>query len=411
MRRVAIVIIGNEILLGRVTDTNSGAISRAVDAHGAETVRIVTVGDDGSSIKAAVKEALDCADIVFTTGGLGPTKDDMTKTVLTRIFGGKLVRDDAVTANIEALFSRRGLTMNRLTLDQALVPSSARVIQNRYGTAPIMVFEKVGKCLVAMPGVPSETEGMLPEVIGRLQEKGLFGEKMSHATRVVTGMSESALATALDAFESGLPDGVRLAYLPDSPVIKLRLDGSTDAQTFERSLRELDSVLSTLPDIKVLSLGDKGVFEILAERLREKGFTLSTAESCTGGNIAHRLTAIPGVSDVYIGSVVSYANRVKTDILGVNSLDIEREGVVSRSVVEQMAEGVSKRLGTDCAVATSGIAGPGGATPGKPVGTVWIAAKTPDATVSQCFHFNGKRDTVIERASKAAALMLLGLLG
>lgn len=407
----AIVIIGDEILLGRVTDTNSGAIARAVDMIGGRVVWVTTVGDNGKDISQAITQALDRADIVFTTGGLGPTKDDITKSVLTDIFGGKLVRDAAIIRNIEKIFEGRQLKLNELTLDQAIVPDSAHIIMNRLGTAPIMVFGRGDKTLIAMPGVPYETEGMLPEVIDHLNARYLHDGGSRHSTFVVTGLSESALAIVLADFENELGTGYKLAYLPDSPVIKLRLDGPEKDPDYTSVQSRLKDVLTNTAGLKILTCEDKTPGEAVVEKLAAKGLTLSTAESCTGGNIAHTITAVSGASAVFNGGVVSYANSAKINLLDVSKETLENYGAVSRQVVVQMADGVSRALMTDCAIATSGIAGPTGGTPEKPVGTVWIAVRTPRGTRTECFRLPGNRDRVIARATAQGLIMLLEELG
>lgn len=402
-----IVIIGDEILLGRVTDTNSGAIARALDTIGFRTTSITTVGDTPEAIRTAVRRTLDSCNVVFTTGGLGPTKDDITKSVLCEIFGGKLSLNQDVTRNIEQIFAHRKLRLNKLTRNQALVPDSAKIIQNRLGTAPIMVFERDGKMLISMPGVPYETEGMLPEVIDYIRQIYSREATIRHATRVVAGMSESALAMALDDFEKALPQNYKLAYLPDSPLIKLRVDCYGDDSGFADIENKLDETLFGLDNLNVFTHGDKSLAQIVIENLRINSLTLSTAESCTGGNIARELTAIPGASEVFTGSVVSYANSVKTGVLKVSEKTLEEHGAVSGPVVRQMAKGVSELMDTECAIATSGIAGPGGGTAKKPVGTVWIAVKTPGALHCECHTFGGDRANVIRRATSAALLTLL----
>lgn len=408
--KVSIVVIGDEILLGRVTDTNSGAISRAVDLIGGTTVSVQTVGDNREAIRDAVLRALSAGDVVFTTGGLGPTKDDITKEILREIFGGEIVRNDAVTDNIKLLFADRGLKLNSLTLDQALVPSTAHIIQNRFGTAPIMVFRQDGKALVAMPGVPYETEGMLPEVVDFIHKTITSGLGAIHSTRLVTGLSESAIAGELEAFEDSLSEKYKLAYLPDSPVIKLRLDGPADDGNFARFEEKLDSILNQIQGLTVLSKEDTTLAAEVIKRLREARLTLSTAESCTGGRIASSITSVAGASDIFKGSVVSYANSAKIDVLGVGSETLKTNGAVSRQVVAQMVDGACNILSTDCAVATSGIAGPGGGSPEKPVGTVWIAVKTPRGITTSLHHFSGDRRRVIERATATALILLLGQL-
>lgn len=406
--KLSIVVIGDELLLGRVTDTNSGFIARHFDALGWEIASVETVGDSREAISSAIGRAMERSELVITTGGLGPTKDDITKGVLTEIFGGELVTDLDVLDNISEVFNIRGLKMNQLTAAQAIVPSSCRVIQNRLGTAPIMVFERDGRMLIAMPGVPFETEGMLvsgvlPEVMNHFQPD----TAIAHQTLIVTGITESALASRLEDFENSLPGELHLAYLPTPGLIRLRLDGfSRDAKGITDITQEYADRLSDILGDLLLYYGDGTPAEIALLRLRNHGMTLATAESCTGGNIAHSITAIAGCSDVYTGSVVSYSNDVKADTLGVSRDALERFGAVSREVVEQMATGVCRLTGADCSVATSGIAGPDGGTPEKPVGTVWTAICIKGKVTSRLLHLPGNRSRVIERATNEVLIDL-----
>lgn len=410
MKKVGILIIGDEILLGRVTDTNSGAIARQIDKLGWRVVRILTVGDNPDSINAGVNELLDISDIIFTTGGLGPTKDDITKRVFHSLFGGEMKRNKKVTENIRQIFAGRNLKLNQLTLDQAVVPSSAEIVQNLFGTAPIMIFTSGEKTLVSMPGVPYELEGSLPEVVRILAEKYEGDNLIRHSTRIVAGISESALSLALDDFEAAIPANYKLAYLPDSPIIKLRLDCYGNDSRFDQIDRSLGDTLLNIDNLTIYSTGDKTLARIVLDNLAIKGMTLSTAESCTGGNIARLITAEAGASTVFNGSVVSYSNAAKTNILGVDSELIKRFGAVSKQVVLQMAQGACERFGTTCAIATSGIAGPDGGTPEKPVGTVWIAVKSPGGVTAECFHFKGDRGAIIKRASATALIRLLDII-
>lgn len=406
--KVSIVIIGDEILIGQVTDTNSGAVARTLGPAGWEIESVITVGDDRAAIEGAVTQAMAAADLVITTGGLGPTKDDITKKVLTDYFGGTLQADPSVIENIRRVFALRGLEMNPLTEAQALVPTSCTVIQNLYGTAPVMWFEKNGKVLVAMPGVPFETEGMLPEVARRVAARFTPSEERLHSSVMVTGITESALAAKLEEFENTIGEGLHLAYLPQPGLIRLRLDGcgTSGSDIAARHSQAHDMLLESLGPLAVFD-GDATAAEIVLEALRRRRYTLATAESCTGGNIAHCITSVAGSSDVFLGSVVSYSNDVKHKLLGVSMGDLETYGAVSRPVVEQMAIGACVATGASCAVATSGIAGPSGGSPDKPVGTVWIAWATPAGVSSREFHFPGNRDRVIDRASTEAILGIL----
>lgn len=400
--KLSIVIIGDEILLGRVTDTNSRLIARTLGEQGWTVAAVRTVGDNAADIRRAIADSMAESTLTVTTGGLGPTRDDITKAVMTDIFGGTLVHDDDVADNVDRIFAERGLTMNELTRRQALVPSSCRVIQNRLGTAPVMWFEKDGKALVAMPGVPFETRGMLPEVARQVHARFGDGAAVYHREFTVTGITESGLAERLADFEDSLPEGAKLAYLPSPGEIVLRLDAPCPLDEVEALCARLEAAAAPY----VAGRSKLSPAAILLHKLRSRGYTVATAESCTGGNIAHLITAIPGCSDTMLGGVVSYANEVKTGVLGVSAADIAAHGAVSEPVVRQMAEGVRRATGADCSVATSGVAGPGGGSPGKPVGTVWIAASTPDRTVAAVHHFSGDREAVIDRASAKAIMML-----
>lgn len=407
--KTAIIAIGDELLIGQVVDTNSGAIARMIDPAGWSVEYVKVIHDDADAITAAVGEAFLAADVVLTTGGLGPTKDDITKLTLCRYFGGELRHDPTVLDNIKEVFAKRGIQLNALTEAQAMVPTSCRVIQNRVGTAPILWFERPdGKVLVSMPGVPFETLQMFQaEIFPQLLAKFHSDEHIAHRCVIVEGLTESKVAMQLDEWEEALPEFVHLAYLPKPGIIRLRLDGRhTDGALLQSTLDRLHDELCRRFADHLLADDDMTPEESLLRRLRAKGYTVATAESCTGGNIAHRITAIAGCSDCYYGSVVSYDNKVKVNLLGVKQASIEEYGVVSEQVAAQMAEGARKAIGTDCAIATSGIAGPSGVTPGKPVGTVCIAISTPARTVAATYHFPGTRDRVIDRASTTALTLL-----
>lgn len=391
--KLSIVIIGDEILLGRVTDTNSGLIARTLAEQGWHIESIYTVGDTAEAIGGAVKAAMAESDLTISTGGLGPTRDDVTKTVLMGVFGGELRHDPEVAENIENVFKRKGLQLNELTRLQAMVPTSCRVIQNRVGTAPIMWFEKDGKVLVAMPGVPAETRTMLPTVAEAIEKQFHTHPDTVRREFTVTGISESALAQRLATFEDQLPAGYKLAYLPSPGEILLRLEGSPDE--FAGQAEKLTEMLGA----NFAGEGKLTPAELAIGTLRRHGLTMATAESCTGGNIAALVTSVAGASDIFRGGVVAYSNNVKMAVLGVDADTLAAHGAVSEQTVTQMAAGVRERLGADYAVATSGIAGPGGGTPEKPVGTVWTAIAGPHGTHTRLLNLAGDRRAVIDRAS------------
>lgn len=401
---ISVVVIGDELLIGQVTDTNSGAIARHIAPYGWETRYVQTVGDNADDIRSAIDRAFERSRVVITTGGLGPTKDDITKGVMRDYFGGELREDPEVLANVRSIVARRGFRLNDLTAAQAIVPSSCRVIQNRVGTAPIMWFEPEGedRVLVAMPGVPFETETMFAEeVFPQLLRR--FGSDLAieHAVLIVTGMTESALAERIAGWEDALPAHLHLAYLPKPGVIRLRIDGAGRDGAFVRSEVERASAeLCAMLGDAVMATADLTPAEILLQECTRRGLRIATAESCTGGNIIRALTGIPGASAAVAGGIVAYSNDVKTGVLGVDAAAIEAHGAVSIPVVEQMARGALRATGADVALATSGIAGPSGGTAEKPVGTVCMAvALASGATVSETAHFPGSRARVVDAST------------
>lgn len=409
---VEIITIGDELLIGQVVDTNSAWMGQQLNDLGFQVVWRTTVGDVEKDMLSAFDAAMQRAQVVLVTGGIGPTKDDITKKTLCNYFGCGMHFSDEVFATIQQIYCRSGRTMNELTRMQAMVPDACTVIQNQAGTAPCTWFEREGKVLVSMPGVPSEMKWLMThEVLPRLKKR--FGQDLfiRHRTCWVSGYPESVLAIKLTPFEEQLPPQVKLAYLPQPGLIRLRL--SSYAHTEEEAItaiKEQQEKLHALLDGNILAEEDKAIEEQIGEILRSKHLIMGTAESCTGGRIATMLTLIPGSSDYFAGSVVSYCNEVKQQVLGVSAESLEKHGAVSREVVEQMALGAVRVLGCDCAVATSGIAGPGGGTPEKPVGTVWIAAALKGRVISECYHFGTVRDQNIQRAANMALLMLLHVL-
>lgn len=410
---VSIIAIGNELLIGQVVDTNSGDIARIMADYGWSVDNVQVVSDSAADITSAIHHAMERTDVVLTTGGLGPTKDDITKRVLMQLFGGELREDSSVLENIREVFRKRGLQLNDLTRAQALVPTSCTVIQNRVGTAPVMWFERPdGKVLVAMPGVPFETRHVFPtEVLPRLLEKFGSDTAIAHATIQAVNVTESALATRLAGFEERLPSHLSLAYLPKPGLIRLRLDGRhSNAHILARDMCRYKEELIDLVGPNFLVDEDISPEDLLLRRLRAHGYSVGSAESCTGGEISRRIVAIPGCSDVMRGAVVAYSNDVKISVLGVDPNTLSAHGAVSEEVALQMAEGACRALGADCAMATSGIAGPDGGTPEKPVGTVCIAVTTPHSSKVATYHFPGSRDRVIDRAATTALLNLISLL-
>ncbi|MDU1905310.1 MAG: CinA family nicotinamide mononucleotide deamidase-related protein [Dysgonomonas sp.] len=405
--KTAIITIGDEILIGQIVDTNSAWMSHKLTDAGFEVQAKISIGDNAQQIKDTISSVFKDVDVILMTGGLGPTKDDITKQTLCDYYGTELVFDDAVLRNIENVISNF-TTLNELTRNQAYVPKDCTVIQNRVGTAPITWFERGEKVLVSLPGVPYEMKyNMENEIIPRLKIK-YNAEAYVSRTLIVAGYTESALATELADFENNLPDGFGLAYLPSPRLMKLRLyvKGEHRRPELEEQIKKIEQILGRA----ILAQEDIPLEKILGNYLLEKRLTLSTAESCTGGNIAHLITTISGSSRYFNGSIVSYSNDAKSNVLGVSSSDIEKEGAVSETVVLQMARGAQKVLNTDCAIAVSGIAGPDGGTEDKPVGTVWIATAMKDKIVAKRYQMSKYREANIMGASNMAMLQLLGMI-
>ena len=397
--KAEIITIGDELLIGQVVDTNSAWMAQQLNEAGIALHQITSVHDDREHILAALDEAFSRADIVFTTGGLGPTKDDITKHVLCEYFGTTLVEDSFVRAHIHDLYKERPEALNRLTATQWLVPENAKILTNRVGSAPIMVFQKEidyqPKTLIAMPGVPHEmkiamTEQVLPYIRLKLRGESLEAGDIIHRTILLSGIAESTLAILIEDWEDALPAYVHLAYLPKDGIIRLRLSSYGEATESEIQ-SYIDRLLPLVGDY-LLATEDISLEALAGRLLKQKGMTIATAESCTGGRLAAALNAQSGSSAYYMGSVVAYDNSVKTHILGVLPETLCSDGAVSEATVRQMAEGVRGLLHTDIAIATSGIAGPTGGTVEKPVGTVWIAWATPWGTEARCFHFGAARE-------------------
>ncbi|GHT12897.1 CinA-like protein [Bacteroidia bacterium] len=410
----ATLIIGDEILIGQVADINSAAISRCLNALGIQVVQMRAVGDHAPSISTALSELLPLVDIVIITGGLGPTKDDKTKTILAQYFGAKqMVIDPAALQNVQRIASQSGFEMNELNRQQALVPDVCTVLPNALGTAPGMWFERDGKVVIALPGVPFEMEHILHnEVAPRLQQQ-FATPHIAHSTVLIFGIAESMLAKQIEAWENALPAHLHLAYLPTALGIKLRLstyNGSDHATSLHAIQQQFESLQTIIPSYFV-GFGDHTLEHFVANILCQKKYTVATAESCTGGNIAALLTSVSGSSAYFKGGVVAYDNAVKERVLGVAAGDIEQFGAVSRQVVTQMAQGVQRLMGTDFAIAASGIAGPTGGTADKPVGTVWLAAAHPTGVETLLLQLgNAPRHRIVARAS-ATALNLLRCVG
>lgn len=423
----SIITIGDELLIGQVVDTNSAWMAQRLNEAGIELYQITSVHDDREHILKALDEAFSRVDIVLTTGGLGPTKDDITKHVMCEYFGTTLVEDSRVREHIHELYKERPDVLNRLTATQWLVPESAKILTNRVGSAPIMVFQKEidyqPKTLIAMPGVPHEmkiamTEQVMPFLEfrersqGELQNGGraaysLEAGSIIHRTILLSGIAESTLAILIEDWENALPASMHLAYLPKDGIIRLRLStyGEASNEEIERQLAALKPLIADY----LIATEDLPLEIILGNLLKERQQTIATAESCTGGRLAAALNAQSGSSAYYMGSVVAYDNRIKEQVLGVAHDTLMEWGAVSEQTVREMAEGARALMQTDYAIATSGIAGPTGGTAEKPVGTVWIAWAMPEGTIAKCFHFGvaREREQITQRAVTAALVELI----
>ena len=410
--RAEVITIGDELLIGQVIDTNSAWMAEKLNELGIELYQITSVHDSREHIIAALDEAFGRVDIVLTTGGLGPTKDDITKHVLCDYFGTHLIVDAHVRAHILQLYKDRPDVLNRLTATQWQVPENAEILENRVGSAPLMVFHHGQQILASMPGVPYEMkiameEQILPYIESKVESRKTK-DKIIHKTLQVTGIPESSLAILLEEYENSMPEDLHLAYLPKDGVIRLRL--SSYGGLNEAEMEQWFERLKTLTADYRIADTDEPLEVIVGRLLVQKGQTVASAESCTGGKIAALLSKHPGSSDFYKGSVVAYSNEVKHNVLHVCQQDLDTYGAVSEQVVRQMALGARQVLNTDYAVATSGVAGPSGGTPDKPVGTVWTAVATPDEVYTECFHLGKLREQITDRACTKMLVKLIKLL-
>ena len=405
-----IITIGDELLIGQIVDTNSAWIGQQMNQVGFKVHQITSVSDNREHILSALAEASQRVQMVLITGGLGPTKDDITKKTLAEYFGTDFVFSQEAYEDVEYLFKIRGREVTPLNRLQAEVPSNCTVLRNRVGTAPGMWFEENGVVYASMPGVPHEMKYLMEnEVLPRLKSK-FKTPFILHRTLLTQGIGESFLAEKIADFEDQLPPHIRLAYLPAAGSVRLRLSGWGEEAFIRSEMSRLVADLQERVKEYLYGFDEETIAGVLGDLLRKNGLTISTAESCTGGNIAHLLTSIPGSSAWYMGSTITYSYESKTELLGVPKEVIEKHGAVSEEVVTSMVNNAKKLLGTSCAVATSGIAGPGGGTPDKPVGTVWIAVSSPRQTIARKVLLGDNRLRTIQVASETALNMLRKLL-
>jgi nicotinamide-nucleotide amidase len=398
MKNISIITIGDELLIGQVIDTNSAWMAQELNKAGFWVTRRLAVGDSREDILKALQEESADGDIILITGGLGPTADDITKPVLCEFFNSPLLINEAALENVRNIFVnilQRPLTERNLK--QAEVPASCQVIQNKRGTAPGMLFEKNGKVFVSMPGVPHEMKGMMTDdVIPWLTRR--FGKTfIAHRTLLTAGIGESTLADHILDLEKSLPPEIRLAYLPNYGMVRLRLTASGDpAGGLESKLEKVFDDLKTLVQEWIVTDEDQTIQEVIGKILTSRKQTLATAESCTGGYVAHLITSIPGSSGYFRGSVIAYDNEIKKTMLGVDPQVLSLVGAVSEDTARAMVSGALKNLHTDFAIATTGIMGPDGGSENKPVGTVWIAVGNAREILAQKLRFRFDRQRNIE---------------
>ena len=405
--KATIITIGDEILIGQILDTNSRYISRALNAHGIVVAERTSIGDNRTRIIETLDRALAQSEVVIITGGLGPTKDDITKHTLCDYFGSTLRYDECEAEHIRTMLERRNIAFNELNRGQAMVPECCTVLHNAHGTAPGMWFEREGRVVISLPGVPFEMQHLLDEeVMPRLCEQFELRE-IVHRTMITFGIAESILAERIEAWEDALPDYIHLAYLPSPNIVRLRLsayevEGKEVRQEIDNRFEELRSII---PD-NIAGFEEATVEELVHNFLIKRKLTLAVAESCTGGVIASKFTAQAGASAYFMCGIVSYSNDSKCNVLGVKYNHLERFGAVSQVVAEEMAESARYISGADFAISTTGIAGPTGGTKEKPVGTVWIGIATPTKCYAVCKNCGTDRSQIVSRATAYAIQML-----
>lgn len=407
MIQAEIITIGEELLIGQVIDTNSAWISQQLNLIGISVAQITSISDKKEQIINTLTETINRSKIVLITGGLGPTKDDITKHTLAAYFNSELVFNEEAYKNIEAIFARRNVKVTELNRLQAFLPDKCKVIPNLEGTACGMLFRKNDSIIISMPGVPYEMKTMMENFILKELQNEFNLPHVVHKTILTQGIGESFLAEKIEDWENNLPENISLAYLPSPGIVRLRLSAKGENKTeLETSIQNQVNKLEELISEFIYGY-DNDTLEILIGRLlKEKNRTLAVAESCTGGYISHLITSVPGSSAYFKGGIVSYANEIKKNELNVNEDDLAYFGAVSKEVVEQMAKNILKKYNTDYAIATSGIAGPDGGTPEKPVGMVWIAVADKNSVTSNVYFMGEHRGRNIQKSAITALNLL-----
>lgn len=405
-----LINIGDELLIGQVVNTNAAWMAAELERHDIHVSRIVTIADDLNDIEQTLDEA-EHTDVVLITGGLGPTKDDITKEALCRHFGAKLIINQPAYDNVSDYFARRGLPLSDINKMQGMVPDCCEALLNKVGTAPGMWFERDGRIVVSLPGVPHEMRWLMSTYVLPRLSKRMGREAILHKTILTCGIGESFLAEKIAAWEDALPQNFRLAYLPDAGKVRLRLSahGQDHAELQAQMDGEIEKLAALIPE-HIYGYDNETLASAVGKTLLRRGASLSTAESCTGGTLAHRITEVAGASQYYVGGIVSYSNELKMNLLGVRRTTLEQFGAVSEQTACEMAVGCRMRLHTDYAVATTGIAGPTGGTDEKPLGTVWIAVASPEGVAAHKYIFATTREQHQERTANQALTDLLDAL-
>jgi nicotinamide-nucleotide amidase len=407
--KAELISIGDELLIGQVVNTNQAFIAEKLNSIGIVVTRMTTVGDEESEILDSFIKAFSNADIITVTGGLGPTHDDVTRSVVCKFLDRKLVLNEKIYAHIKSLLRRRGIFQSKINEDQALVPEGIEIIFNNYGTAPGYWIEHNSKTMIVMPGVPHEMKAMIDDVVIPRLRITLSGKVIKHKTIKTSGIPESLLAEKLKNLTERIAEyeGLTLAFLPSPFGVRLRISVNSDTQEkVELQIRTFTSEILKRASEYIYGYDDDTIEQVIGRILTEKKLTLAVAESCTGGLVTDRITNVPGSSNYFERGVVAYSNESKMNILGVSKDLIEKFGAVSKEVAEAMAEGVRKISGTDIGISTTGIAGPSGGSPNKPVGLVWIGYSDANITIAVNVNFPAPRRIVKERGSQAALNLL-----
>jgi len=409
--KAEIITIGDEILIGQVIDSNSAWMANELNLIGIAVKQVTSISDNKDHIMKAMDNAITRADIILMTGGLGPTKDDITKQTLCEYFDTHLVLNEDSFSNVKRIFESRGVNVTELNKAQAELPANCTPLENKFGTASGMWFETKGKLFVSMPGVPYEMRAIMTDHVIPKLKYHFNPPAIVHKTVMTTGIGESFIADKIAGFENNLPDHIKLAYLPKPGIVRLRFSGTgNNKDQLQKEINEKISELVQLIPKYVYGFDNEPLEKVIGELLLKCKTTLSTAESCTGGYIAHLITSIPGSSNYFKGSIVSYSNEVKAGLLGVSADTLEQQGAVSEQTVTEMAQAVRSKLKTDFSISCSGIAGPDGGTEDKPVGTVWIAVASEKEIKTQHFLFNDNRERNIQRTAYSSLNMLRKML-